>query len=62
MRQHGLDWAHILRRAWQRHCAALAAVPDPHGQFPALPLDWYLSDLDDVHIPRQRTNSPGHGR
>lgn len=54
MRRHVLRWAAVLRRAWHRHCRALAFVPDPHGQFPSVPLDWYLHDTD-VQIPIQRT-------
>ena len=59
MRRHVLRWAGALRRAWVRHCLALATAPDPHGQFPALPLDWYVraDEPQDVHIPRQRTSS-----
>ncbi|OLF14394.1 hypothetical protein BLA60_04530 [Actinophytocola xinjiangensis] len=58
MRRHVLRWAGVLRRVWQRHASTLACVPDPHGQFPALPLDWYLPDPGaHVHIPEQRTRS-----
>jgi hypothetical protein len=57
MRRHVLRWADAFRCAWDRHCAALAAIPDPHGQFPALPLDWYRRDEPPApaHVPAPRT-------
>lgn len=59
MRRRVLRWTGALRQAWWRHCETLACVPDPHGQFPALPLDWYRRDDDvPVHIPAQRRESP----
>ena len=55
MRRHLFRWA---RYAWRRHCTTLAAAPDPHGQFPAVPLDWYLREQPEPVIPEQRTHPP----
>jgi hypothetical protein len=58
MRRHVLRWVRLARCSWHRHCTTLTAVPDPHGQFPALPLDWYLRDSDqpDSNLPDDGDN------
>jgi hypothetical protein len=60
MRGHVLRWTGALRRAFRRHCETLASVPDPHGQFPALPIEWYRNDdvLSGVVIPEQPSGAP----
>jgi hypothetical protein len=41
--------------------AMLAAVPDPHGQFPGTPIPWHVPDVAQVVIPEQPNGPPpGH--
>ncbi|GAB3447249.1 hypothetical protein [Actinophytocola sediminis] len=49
----------VLLHAITRYGATLATVPDPHGQFPGLPVSWYIKEnVPDVGIPEQPAGVP----
>lgn len=63
MRRHLPRLIARFLRAVSEHSATLVAVPDPHGQFPGLPISWYVRPTIDpeITIPEQPAGPPpGH--
>ncbi|MGB3444354.1 MAG: hypothetical protein WBA97_36910 [Actinophytocola sp.] len=59
MRRLVARWGAVPLREMTKHGATLAAVPDPHGQFPGVPISWYVNDtVPDVTIPEQPAGVP----
>lgn len=53
-------WGAAFLRAMSTHGMTLAAVPDPHGQFPAVPIPWCVAENgpEDVVVPEQSKGPP----